>query len=468
MKRSGFRGKRRARTEPIFDKAFVGTLSMDDLSVRMHFRAKVECDGEVEFSIRRRTMTRTLRVMHDRWRDQMSAEAEFALSGVSADGALFRTDDLQVSSFKRSVNFRRGSETVKLVAECSRATVDARAERSRLLPQLRWRLTGFECAKPLRAECALGIVTMEGEPKMASPGLVNGVLAIEAPEGLADHEAWRVSADRLLEHIRRVMSFGASTMLGAPIAEYMVGDSCEIELLSHTAQQPSAMRVIHRHDLRALLDSGIGSYFDPRLEIRNLPYAIEWHTIASSYDEIRLVGAMTALENLIDSNLPASDQMIMTLKSFDRVRKRLRSQIRDTLKTIDGVDSDSLLASFNEKLSDLNRRSLRQKLDRLAKAWQVPLGDIPEESIRSAITARNMVVHRGLHPGTEDERDLWRHVTLIREVVVRFLLSAIGYRGRYVSHLGGYRLTTYPPEPMDTGIGQVDDVDPSSSKVPRS
>ena len=31
-----------------------------------------------------------------------------------------------------------------------------------------------------------------------------------------------------------------------------------------------------------------------------------------------------------------------------------------------------------------------------------------------------------------EDADLWTHVTVIREVVVRFLLTIIGYRGEYI------------------------------------
>lgn len=62
-----------------------------------------------------------------------------------------------------------------------------------------------------------------------------------------------------------------------------------------------------------------------------------------------------------------------------------------------------------------------------------------------AIKARNAIVHSGHHPKTEDGPDLWDHMTIVRELVVRFLLTAIGYRGQYITHVGGYRLTHFPP-----------------------
>jgi hypothetical protein len=38
-------------------------------------------------------------------------------------------------------------------------------------------------------------------------------------------------------------------------------------------------------------------------------------------------------------------------------------------------------------------------------------------------------------------------VTVVREVVVRILFAAIGYRGRYISYLGGHHEAVFPPAP---------------------
>jgi len=45
------------------------------------------------------------------------------------------------------------------------------------------------------------------------------------------------------------------------------------------------------------------------------------------------------------------------------------------------------------------------------------------------------------------DADRWTHVTIIREVAVRFLFTAIGYKGRYISHVGRYHDAVFPPAP---------------------
>jgi hypothetical protein len=72
---------------------------------------------------------------------------------------------------------------------------------------------------------------------------------------------------------------------------------------------------------------------------------------------------------------------------------------------------------------------------------------ISDESIKAAKQARDRVVHRGQYyeDAKEDEADLWTHVTVVREIVTRFLLTAIGYKGRYFSYIGGCHDAVFPP-----------------------
>jgi hypothetical protein len=54
-----------------------------------------------------------------------------------------------------------------------------------------------------------------------------------------------------------------------------------------------------------------------------------------------------------------------------------------------------LVADVNEKLADLNRKSLKQKIDLLASQWGMDLGGLNEEMIKGAKKARDHIIHRG-------------------------------------------------------------------------
>ena len=199
----------------------------------------------------------------------------------------------------------------------------------------------------------------------------------------------------------------------------------------------------------AIFEAAVRSFFSPPVEAKHLFFAIEWFSMEATYNEVRLVNAMTALENLIDSNLGPDEALILPRASFDKTRRVLLSVIRTCVAKWPAESAEDAARELNEKLADLNRRSLLRKLELLAARWKVPLDGIDPAALRAAKQARDKVVHRGqYYEDTKDtDTDLWTHVTVIREVVVRFFFTAIGYRGRYISQLGGYDETVFPPAP---------------------
>ena len=102
-------------------------------------------------------------------------------------------------------------------------------------------------------------------------------------------------------------------------------------------------------------------------------------------------------------------------------------------------------------MNDLNRRSILDKIAILASRWSVPLDGLSEQKVKGAKRARDLIVHCGHYykNGKGSDIDLWEHVTCIRELFVRFVLTAIAYEGQYISHVGGYHHATFPPKPAD-------------------
>jgi hypothetical protein len=181
--------------------------------------------------------------------------------------------------------------------------------------------------------------------------------------------------------------------------------------------------------------------------VNRLSFAIEWLAMEASYNEERLINAMTALENLVDSNLEESDTLIQSKQSFEKTRRVLRNVIRSCLAKWPAEDSAEALVELNEKLIDLNRRSFLRKLQILTQRWGIPLDGISQDSLKAAKQARDKVVHRGQYyeDWKEGDADLWTHAAIIREVATRFLLTVIGYKGRYISYVGGYHDASFPP-----------------------
>ena len=54
-----------------------------------------------------------------------------------------------------------------------------------------------------------------------------------------------------------------------------------------------------------------------------------------------------------------------------------------------------------------------------------------------------MIVHQGHY--IQPNQNLWAHAMVARELVIRFIFRAIGFQGRYISHLDRYHLAYFPP-----------------------
>jgi hypothetical protein len=293
---------------------------------------------------------------------------------------------------------------------------------------------------------------MDGESSINDPDSITGYIAVQSNNVPANLVSWHAEAGKLLEHVRQVMSFASATMLLRPILEFYAGNDLKVVALSQSRQASAPFRTFHYLNQQPVFDAAVTSFFSPPFEVKNLFFAIEWFAMESTHNEIRLVNAMTALENLVASNLSNNDKFIRPEKEFEKTRKTLRAVIRQCIgkwPPADANEADKIVPELNEKLADLNRRSIRQKLNILIEHWSVPLDGISEDKIKAAINARNHIVHRGHYydDGKEESNDaLWEHTLVVREIIVRFLLAAIGYCGMYISYFGGYHNAQFPPQ----------------------
>jgi hypothetical protein len=432
-------------------KRFIGTLSEGEHSIPARFKTRIGPDGEVALDLHAFRITRSSWFVRERFLAEGSELAEFELKGIAADGLRFESDSLSFTSLGERWSGVHHHHWSKPRGECAKAQFFRTIDPPRRRPILKLHMKGFECFRSLHAECPLGAIEVAGQSKLNEPDRLTGWIIIEAAEPPADVGVWRESADKLAEHLRRILSVGSSTMLRAPVLEFAAGDCLEIEVLSQTRQHAPTMRVFHKLNLQPVLDAAVAGFFNPPVDAKNLFFAIEWFAMETTYDEVRLVNAMTALENLVDSNLTEDERRIESPREFEKTRRVLRKVIGACLERWSAERADAARQELGEKLLDLNRRALRRKLHLLAARWNVPLDGITDDQISQAIKARNAIVHAGHYPATDDGPDLWHHMTIVRELVVRFLLTAIGYRGQYISHVGGYRIGNFPPGETDTG-----------------
>lgn len=424
--------------------SFEGQLSAGESSLGVTFQARVDERGEIQFTfpvLPFNKETAFIRLHSNGPRQEVDY---FHLMGEAEDGTTFESDHVHVAKHSLSSNNETGENTLEFGFACEQGTFKRPLTEAAQTPSLFHWLKGFECFRRPHAECRLGTVMAAGPRKLEAPDKVVGWISVQAREAPPDVEAWRSEAEHLLNHVRRVMSFAASVHLKSPVLEFIADGVKEVTAYSQDAQHPATMRTFHVLEQDAIFKAAVSSFFDPPVETRDLFFAFEWFAMPSTYNEVRLVNAMTTLESLVASNLLEKDACIQPAKDFKKTRTVLRKVIEQCLEKWPTDDVNETLQELSEKLGDLNRRSFRRKLYFLAGRWGVPLSDIPENAVAAAIRARNDVVHSGHHDAGEDER-LWEHMTVVREIAVRFLLTALGFQGRYVSHFGGYHHAAFPP-----------------------
>lgn len=431
-------------------KSFSGNLQAGSDTAPITFRARIDGTGKVEFDFGEIILTKETNFISEQWDGEGSYLGCFSLYGKAEDGTELKTEDLYFNSLANEWNKETGSR-MRPVGSCSRAEFRCKLTVQAPKPTLCMHVKGFQNLRQLRSECRLGTVAMDGKNHIDDPDCISGHITVQSDNEPDDLTAWHTEADKFLEHMRRVMSFALASVLKGPIIEFSAGDDLKVVVLSQTRQASAPFRTFHYLNQQPVFDVAVSCFFNPPFIVKNLFFAIEWFAMEATYNEVNLVNAMTALENLVASNLGDNDSLIRPKKGFDKTRKVLRTVLRQCIDkwSIDEAgNAEEIVRELNERLADLNRRSILQKLMILAERWSVPLDGIGEDKIQAAKQARDRIVHRGHYydDGKDVSGELWEHVTVVREVVVRFLLTAIGYRGSYFTYIGGCHDAQFPPQ----------------------
>lgn len=97
--------------------------------------------------------------------------------------------------------------------------------------------------------------------------------------------------------------------------------------------------------------------------------------------------------------------------------------------------------AIKQKIPELNRRSFIEQIEALLEQWNVARTLIETETLADLIKLRNDIAHRG---GAEEDESLWHSILLIREIVVRLVLSMLRFEGTYQCYLGGRHTRRFP------------------------
>lgn len=386
-------------------KSLSGILQSNGSTVPVNFAVRIDPSGEVEFDFGIIPLSQDTFFIKKNWHHDSPKLSSFSVSGQSEDGFEFKTDDLQFNSLKCESSKESG-HLMMPTGRCSKAEFHSKPFESVPKPIILMYLKGFRNFGQLSTKCSLGTIALDGISSILDTNTITGRISIYSDKIPEDLSAWRMEADKLLEHVRRVMSFASATVLQAPVIEFRANDCVDVVVLSQTRQAPAHMNTFHYLNQQPIFDTAVKSFFRPPVKVNNLFFAIEWFAMDATYNEVRLVNAMTVLENLVASNLGDNDVMIRPLKEFEKTRTKLRQVIKKCVNKWSDEETDKakeVVAELNERLSDLNRRSILQKIKILAALWSVPLDGIGDDKIKSAKRARDLIVHRGHYYNEEGE-----------------------------------------------------------------
>jgi len=167
---------------------FSGTLSDGDKAIPVRFKARIGNDGEVELDLHAFRITKATWFVRERFQDRCDV-AEFALSGIAADGLRFESDSLSFNSLGERWSGIHNRHWSKPRGECGKVQYFRTLDTARDRPVLKLHLKGFECFPALHPKCALGAIQVAGETKLGEPDRLTGWIVIEAAEPPADIDA---------------------------------------------------------------------------------------------------------------------------------------------------------------------------------------------------------------------------------------------------------------------------------------
>lgn len=436
-------------------KRFVGAVELGGSSVEARFSVGITINGDAKISIDPLPEDPTTSFIIEQFYDQKLRFAKFKLSGKARDGTTFSSETVVMHGLKTD-DFADTASTIAPTLVCHECLIVTRAE-PRAAPAIKVLLRGFSSINALSARSPLGTVEMMGARFEESERLqMTGALTIQAEEMPVDFDAWRTGVEGLVRHVRAIMSFARGARLTAPVVETLHDGRAEVIVRPRSNDGGHGMGPFPPEGYEKIFRLAVASHFHEAPRFKDIDIAIEWFTMPNGYREGMLMTAMTVLENLLTCNLSRAEVQFRNKNQFSKMRQALLAAAQAKLKE-SGMDEPAVkgeLDGMADKLEDLNRRPLKDKLLLLAKRWNVPMDGVSEDALAAAKRARDHIVHRGRYePPAGSESDLIDHVRLARELVVRFVLAALEFDGTYASPLTGERARQFRPSvPGSTAV----------------
>jgi hypothetical protein len=399
----------------IFDPVeFIGTIETGDKALPVRFRAAVDDDGELQLSFQPIERGRAAFPFIPEQRVLESLQ-HFTLRGHTDDDWIFESETFHVSRWSRL------PDHIEIAGYCGIAELSHPAKPGHH-DACAWFYRKLSAFRPIWTKTDLGTVVLKGYKDDADQEPIS-LVAIQSEK--QENDEWWQEVECHLTHIQRVLSFACGVYL-LPVYEQRHRASRFTLRIAQRSRAPVPYLAPFRSlYMEEIFGCAILSFLDNADEVVRLDPAIRWLTAPAALAESQLMNAMSALECILASS-NISQLYLDDKDAFDEIRKR-------TAKFLKNEKAPSKMAS---KLRELNRRPFKEKLVELLDRQPFPITDFPEDWLKGATDARNVIVHTGISPDLPaDSASLLDHVVRVREIVIRLILAAIGFTGQYQSWL---------------------------------
>ncbi len=298
-----------------------------------------------------------------------------------------------------------------------------------------YQVQGLEGAGNIQIETELGKMNVAGSMSVDDHTVITGHIIIECPSKTGkSFKKWIEESDKLTRRVLDIFSLAHGKYYRWTMGQY--GTKTHTITHYHGRQKSDcpAFPVFFHLNTESTLKLAIERYSEELCNKTGFGMAIKWLLEPQYYDDNTYISLFCALEHLLDK---FNDQYIPPIISCDKRRKEIGMHLKAAIKDFNNqsLDKETRDALY-KNLNSIFRHTLANKLNLLMKHYRVQqdsLGNIPE-----LIKVRDEIIHKGHFSTKSDGSErLHDYTASLRELLVRILLSILGYEGGYLSHLNG-------------------------------
>ena len=245
---------------------------------------------------------------------------EFGLVCENSDGKQLMSDQVYL------VGYSHNSERLLVQLRAREACLRMPAREKHRRPALCFWLLGFECFPPVQVATSLGSIVVRGASRTKATDEITGSICAQGPDG-SQATTWRKSSEHMLKHLCSVLGFARGARLSVPVIEFYEGNDVEVIFLETSAGYASQMPPISHLHLQPIVTTALANLNHVDDHRDAFETAVGWLLVPTTFDEVRFLTGMTALESLAARSLENSKRDILSNSAFKKFGKRVRALV---------------------------------------------------------------------------------------------------------------------------------------------